>query len=303
MSRHFQRAPEPRISVITPTRNQSAFLDRAIRSVLDQGYANLEYFVIDGGSTDESPEIIRAHADRLAGWISRRDDGPADAINRALGWATGEIVAIVYGDDMLAPGSLARAAGEMTGDEPAEWLVGGVDLVDEHDRIIDRFRHHAPESFAAFLMYTSGMLPLASTFWMTDLIQSYGRLDASLECCFDYEFHCRLLDAGVRPRIIEQTLGNFRVHPMNKGTLNPSAFREERLRVAERYLPRLPWPQRLMVRRNLDARRREMAISDAMVEGERLPWAQVLRKPWWLADREVVQALLRRPRADEHAAA
>lgn len=303
MTRYSNHRPEPRISVITPTRNQSAFLDRAIRSVLDQRYPNLEYFVIDGGSTDESPEIIRAHADHLAGWVSRRDDGPADAINRALGWATGEIFVIVYGDDMLAPGSLARAAQEMTGDKPAEWLVGGTELVDEHERTIDRFHHHAPASFATYLMYTSGMLPQASTFWMTDLIHAYGKLDTSLDCCFDYELSCRLLDAGSRPRIIGQTLARFRVHPMNKGTLNPSAFREERLEIAERYLPRLPWGQRLMVRRNLDARRREMAINHAMIEGERMPWSEVLRKPWWLADREVVQALIRKPKADKHAAA
>ena len=97
---------QPRITVITPSYNQGQFLERTIRSVLDQGYANLEYFVIDGGSTDQSVEIIRQYADQLAGWISEPDGGQTDAINKGVARATGQIISYLNSDDVLLEGAL-----------------------------------------------------------------------------------------------------------------------------------------------------------------------------------------------------
>ena len=95
--------PWPRISVVTPSFNQGQFIEEAIRSVLLQGYPNLEYIIVDGGSTDALIDIIRRYTPWISSWFSERDDGQSDAINKGLGVATGEIVSWLNSDDLVTP--------------------------------------------------------------------------------------------------------------------------------------------------------------------------------------------------------
>src|SRR5438309_6203079 len=103
-------SPWPRITIVTPSYNQGRFLEETIRSVLLQGYPNLEYMVIDAASTDESVEIIRKYERWLAYWVSEKDRGQTHAINKGLAKATGEIFSYLNSDDLLAPGALAAVA-------------------------------------------------------------------------------------------------------------------------------------------------------------------------------------------------
>jgi len=99
----------PKVSIITPSFNQGQFLEASIRSVLEQDYPNLEYIVVDGGSKDNSVEVIKKYADRLAWWVSEKDKGHADALNKGFSHATGEILAWLNSDDMYFPGAVSEA--------------------------------------------------------------------------------------------------------------------------------------------------------------------------------------------------
>lgn len=283
--------PLPRITIITPSFNQAQFLERTIQSVLDQEYPNLEYFIIDGGSTDGSVEIIRRYEHRLAGWVSQRDNGQTDALNRGLERATGEIIAFLNSDDVHTPGTLHQVAQLMSGDNAPRWLVGACLMIDAQDRLLDRFHHHAPKSFAAYLMHTSGMIPQPSSFWHKSLFERHGKFDLGLHYCFDYEFNCRLLAGGETPVLIDQTLAAFRHHAQSKGGSTPIRFGLERLVVAKRYLSDLPWSQRWPLWRNIGYRRRLYAIEQAKVDRPLRLYSNVLCRPWWLASGDIRAAL------------
>ena len=114
----------PRVTIVTPSFNQAAFLEQTIDSVLSQDYPNLEYIVVDGGSTDASVDVIKRHAKHLAHWESRKDNGPADAINRGLSLATGEIMAYLNSDDLYEPGAVKKAVAGFAA-KPAAGVVYG----------------------------------------------------------------------------------------------------------------------------------------------------------------------------------
>src|SRR4051794_21372097 len=111
--------PRPKITVITPSYNQGEFIERTLRSVLEQGYEPLEYLVVDGGSTDDSVDVIRRYEDRLAWWVSEPDDGQTHALNKALERATGDVIAYINSDDYYLPGALDAAAEALERDPEA----------------------------------------------------------------------------------------------------------------------------------------------------------------------------------------
>src|SRR6266404_3514026 len=104
----------PRITVVTPSYNQAKFVEATIQSVLDQGYPNLEYIIMDGGSKDGSVEIIRRYEKHLAYWVSEKDNGPSDAIGKGFARSTGSILAYLNSDDLYMPGSLKAIADAMS---------------------------------------------------------------------------------------------------------------------------------------------------------------------------------------------
>ena len=240
-------AKYPRISVVTPSFNQAEFLERTIRSVLDQGYPNLEYIVIDGGSADGSVELIRKYADRLAYWVSEPDRGQVDAINRGLRRATGEWLCWQNSDDIFFPGAFEQLA-EAAAEHPADGLIiGNMMLIDEMDRPLRDLHYVTPDHGA---MLAEGML-LANqaAFWRRDVQQRIGLLDESYHCSFDYDWFLRLT-AACPGRHVNRTWGGLRLHGATKTSNQATRFTEENRRIlAGREVP--GWRRRLYMLRRL----------------------------------------------------
>lgn len=238
----------PRISVITPSFNQAEFLERTILSVLDQGYPNLEYIVIDGGSTDGSVDIIRKHADRLAYWVSEPDRGQVDAINKGLQRATGDWLCWQNSDDVFFPGAfddLARAATE----HPPQTglIIGDMMLVDEADKPLRDLHYVTPDHGA--LLAEGMLLANQAAFWRRDVQERIGLLDESYHCSFDYDWFLRVT-AATRGVHISRVWGGLRLHCATKTSNQATRFAEENRRIlAGREVP--GWKRRFYQMRRL----------------------------------------------------
>ncbi len=221
----------PRLTIITPSLNQATFLERTLRSVLDQGYENLEYFVVDGGSTDGSVEIIERYSDRLAWWVSEADAGQTAALNKGLRRATGEIVAYINSDDYYLPGALATAVEALEG-STARWTAGAARFVDDRDNVTEVWRAQPPSVPRYRWVLDPIGWPQAASFWRRDLFEEFGFFRDDLHYVFDTEFGLRLALAGELPLIIDRELAVRVVHPAAK-SWDRRPFDREEVRLLE----------------------------------------------------------------------
>jgi glycosyltransferase involved in cell wall biosynthesis len=180
-----------------------------MRSVLEQDYPHIEYIVVDGGSTDGSREIIEKYADRLAWWVSEKDRGQTDAINKGFARARGEVLAWLNSDDTYQPGSI-REAVEFLRQNPQVGLVyGDANYIDEHGRVIGRF----PAAQTDYRRLRQGYvhIPQQSAFFRADLWRKVGPLDDSFYFAMDYDLWVRL--AREAPIVyLPRVWANFRLH-------------------------------------------------------------------------------------------
>jgi carbamoyltransferase len=231
--------PAPRISIVTPSFGQARFIERTLKSVIDQGYPNLEYFVQDGGSKDGTVEILERYAARVTGWASVPDNGQSQAINRAFARTTGEIMAWLNSDDVLFPGALACVADFFARHPDVDVVYGHRVLINEHDHEIGRWILPAHEDH---VLSWADFVPQETLFWRRSLWEKIGgSIDESFRFAMDWDLLLRFRDAGARFRRIPAFLGGFRVHAQQKTTAGISdiGFAEmDRLR--ERALGRVP---------------------------------------------------------------
>jgi glycosyltransferase involved in cell wall biosynthesis len=228
----------PRLTVVTPSYNQVEYLERTILSVLNQHYPNLEYFIIDGGSTDGSLAIIKKYEPYLAGWVSERDRGQTDAINKGFRLATGDLVAFQNSDDVFAPGAFERVAQAWRKKPKAGVFYGDMYMTDANDVIQETFRM-PPFSIECHL-YEGMQIYNQSLFVRRELIQNNGYLDESLRFAIDYEWVARL---GVIPGLSFQHVdgfwGAFRVQPAAKSSTMAIVGMAEHEQIRQRFIPLL----------------------------------------------------------------
>jgi glycosyltransferase involved in cell wall biosynthesis len=196
----------PLFTIVTPSLNQAAFLERTIQSVLDQGYPELELLVFDGGSTDGSVEILRRYDDRIAYWESEPDRGQSHAINKGFERATGDVVGWINSDDYYLPGALAAAAAAFEANPGTEWVCGACRYLSA-DGSLDRvWRPNLPRGPRAAWAYEPWYVPQASSFWRRAALERVGGLREDFHYAMDVDLGLRLARAGVIPVILEQEL-------------------------------------------------------------------------------------------------
>ena len=220
----------PRISIVTPSFNQAEFLERTLRSVLDQEYPNLEYIIIDGGSTDGSVDIIRRYENRLAFWVSEADSGQTSAINKGLRRATGEWVAWQNSDDIYYPGVFHDLAAAVSQHPKAELIIGDMMLIDEQDHSLRDIRYVRP--CYRGLLAEGMVLTNQAAFWRRSLHEKIGLLNEEYHYAFDYEWFLRLVQHAQAAHV-DRIWGGYRLHGHTKTSLLGERFQEERRRILE----------------------------------------------------------------------
>lgn len=212
---HFLNQTFPKITVITPSLNQAAYLEKTIRSVLLQNYPTLEYFIMDGGSTDGSVEIIKKYAAHITDWVSEKDRGMCHAINKGFARASGDIICWLNSDDYFAPDTLHFVARNLpVSDEPA-WLVGGVELLDASGNKIFARGPAGEITRDRILRWHENFLPQPSTFWNKAMLRAAGTMDESLSYIMDLDLWLRMIPHG-KPQIIRMTLSLVHYHSKSK---------------------------------------------------------------------------------------
>jgi glycosyltransferase involved in cell wall biosynthesis len=217
----------PLVTVVTPSYNQAGYLEQTIRSVLEQDHARLEYFVSDGGSTDGSVEIIRKYAGRLSGWVSEKDQGQADAINKGLKRAGGGIVAWLNSDDYYLPGAVSRAVRAFQEHPEAGLVYGNVLSVDGEGKTfnLQAFRPYTLADLMSFQIISQ-----PAVFMRRAVLEQTGLLDASYHLLLDHQLWLRM--ASLAPIVyIPETLAAARYHAGAKNLTRTADFGGEAFRI------------------------------------------------------------------------
>ena len=200
--------PLPKISIVTPSFNQGPFIEWTVRSVFLQRYPNLEYILMDGGSTDQTRRALEPYAGRFAHYVSEKDSGQADAIKRGFERCTGHIMSYLNSDDMLAPGTLHFVARYFAEHPDVDAIYSHRVTVNDQNRVLWYWllpRH------CDWYMTRWDLIPQETCFWRRSLFEKCGNVDANFHFAMDYDLFVRFMQNGKMVRV-NRFLGAFRKH-------------------------------------------------------------------------------------------
>jgi glycosyltransferase involved in cell wall biosynthesis len=229
-----------KISIVTLSFNQARFLERALESVLGQGHPDVEYIVVDPGSTDGSRDILARYAGRLSALILEPDAGPGDGLNKGFARATGEIFGYLNADDAYLPGALGEAAAAFAGPGRPDVVCGHGLIVDGAGRVVRRMRS-APWGLKRFA-YGASVQMQQSTFFRADAFARTPGFNNANRTCWDAEILLELSRAGARFRIVDRYWSLFRIYDgsISGGGANNPRYAQDLARMFRTVMGR-PW--------------------------------------------------------------
>ncbi len=226
----------PKISIVTPSFNQGQFLDETLRSVISQREHVHEYFVLDGGSTDNSVDVIKKHAGAIDWWVSEKDKGQSDALNKGFARATGDYLLWINSDDVLLPGALSRVREALAADPRLDVISGWFVQIDANSRITGAVRMPAESN----RRISSGVLRVGqpTVYFRRAMYEKVGAFRDDLHCVFDTELWMRYVQAGAKWGINRAYNAAFRIHAASKGGSWLEKYRREET-VLDQMYPRM----------------------------------------------------------------
>lgn len=220
-------AGQPLVSIITPSYNQASFLEETILSVTRQDYANIEYLVVDGGSTDGSVDIIKTHAAHIKWWVSEPDAGQADAINKGMARAKGDIVAWLNSDDVYRPGAVASALSALQQHPEAGLVYADLDSIDRTGRVFNTIHYR---QFSLLDLLSFDIIGQPTVFMRRAVLQQAGPLDLSYRYLLDHQLWLRILQLA--PAVyVPQVWAAARHHAGAKNVGEAAGFGREAMRI------------------------------------------------------------------------
>lgn len=222
-------AETPLVSIVTPSYNQAAFLEQTLCSVLEQDYPSIEYLVADGGSTDGSVEIIQRYANRLAWWVSEKDHGQAEAINKGFARAKGKYVAWINSDDYYQPGAIRTAVKVLEQNPELGMVYGNVQVVDKDGRVLNNLRYN---NWGLEDLMTFHIIGQPSVIMRRSVLEKAGYLNLSFHFMLDHQLWLRMgLQAGML--YIPQLIAGAHYHEDCKNQLQAAEFGKESYRIVD----------------------------------------------------------------------
>lgn len=230
--RYIQEMELPKISIITPSFNQGNFIEETILSVLNQDYPNLEYIIIDGGSSDQTIEVIKKYESRIKYWVSEKDSGQSEAINKGMRLAGGEIVSWLCSDDLYLPGTLRKVAEFFKENKNSVMLHGKSILFDAQGK----HQIKGAEMKDIHLRYYSVIpFPQPSSFFRKKLIDEQGLLKEDLHFSMDFDLLIRAaLNYEILP--VDDVLSKYRLHEASKTVNKLPLFEKEWVSVFSKFI-------------------------------------------------------------------
>jgi len=237
--------PLPEITIITPSYNQGQFIGQTIESVLSQDYPHLQYIVMDGGSTDNTVDVLKQYDGKLT-WRSEGDRGQSHAINKGIAMATGDVIAFLNSDDLYEPGALRKVGQYFALHSQASWVTGRCRTIDAQGREIRRGVTAYKNLWLRFGSYTvlqvTDYVSQPATFWHRRVVQKVGLFDEGVRYAMDYDYSLRV-GRHFRLDVIHDYLARYRMHPASKAGSSANAQFDVDLEIARRHVssPVLKW--------------------------------------------------------------